>query len=239
MKIIPLSEGAFTVDATKKFIPFNPDTDDLQLRPRGSILVEIQPFVVITSRDVLLLDTGLGFTSDAGSMQIHQLLSGHNLQPGDITRVLISHLHKDHSGGIMLPNKRIPAFENASYYISKDEWESALKGSASYNPDDFRYLKNVNFTNGSGIIDNYIHYIFTGGHSPFHQAFQIEDDNEIIFFGGDVASQSQLLKTRYKAKYDFQPEVAMKLRQEWREKGEENGWTFLFYHDIKYPVYHF
>lgn len=239
MKIIPLSEGAFTVDATKKFVPFDFERDDLQLRTRGSLLVEIQPFVVITSRDILLLDTGLGFTVGEGRMQIHRLLAEHDLEAGDITKVLISHLHKDHSGGMMLPNKRIPAFENATYYISKDEWEEALKGSASYNPDDFRYLKNINFTQGSGAIDSYIHYIFTGGHSPYHQAFRIDDDQQTIFFGGDVASQSQLLKTRYKAKYDFQPEVAMEFRQKWREEGEASGWTFLFYHDIKYPVFHF
>ena len=32
MKIIPLSEGSFTIDKTKKFIPFNTAKDDLQQR---------------------------------------------------------------------------------------------------------------------------------------------------------------------------------------------------------------
>jgi glyoxylase-like metal-dependent hydrolase (beta-lactamase superfamily II) len=239
MKVIPLSEGAFTVDKTKNFIPFDPSTDDLQKRSRGSILVEIQPFLIITSTEILLLDTGLGYTDDEGRMQIHQALSQIGIQSGDITKVLISHLHKDHSGGIMLPNKRIPAFENATYYISRDEWQAALAGSSSYKPDDFKYLKNVYFTEGSGKIDDHIQYIFTGAHSPYHQAFKIVEDKEILFFGGDVASQSQLLRSRYKAKYDYQPELAMQLRQRWREEGEQNGWTFLFYHDIKFPVYHF
>ena len=72
MKIIPLSEGAFTVDQTKQFIPFKLDKDDLQQRTKGSLLVEIQPFAVITSKDILLLDTGLGFTNDNGQLQIHQ-----------------------------------------------------------------------------------------------------------------------------------------------------------------------
>ena len=44
MKIIPLSEGAFTIDKTKQFVPFNKDEDDLQQRSTGSLLVEIQPF---------------------------------------------------------------------------------------------------------------------------------------------------------------------------------------------------
>ena len=59
MKIIPLSEGAFTVDKTKQFIPFDLEKDKLEERNVGSLLVEIQPFVIVTSKDILLLDTGL------------------------------------------------------------------------------------------------------------------------------------------------------------------------------------
>ncbi|MBX5438050.1 MAG: MBL fold metallo-hydrolase, partial [Thermoflavifilum sp.] len=47
-KIIPLTEGTFTVDKTKQFIPFDPQRDRLQDRPKGSLLIEIQPFLVIT-----------------------------------------------------------------------------------------------------------------------------------------------------------------------------------------------
>jgi hypothetical protein len=52
MQIIPLSEGAFTIDKTKIFVPFELEQDDLQQRPIGSLLVEVQPFVVITEKDV-------------------------------------------------------------------------------------------------------------------------------------------------------------------------------------------
>ena len=75
MTIIPLSEGSFTIDKTKLFVPFDEDTDDLQKRPVGSLLVEVQPFVVVTSEDVLLLDTGLGFEKD-GVMQLHKKPDG-------------------------------------------------------------------------------------------------------------------------------------------------------------------
>jgi hypothetical protein len=29
----------------------------------------------------------------------------------------------------------------------------------------------------------------------------------------------------------------MELRKEWWKQGEKENWTFLFYHDIKTPVY--
>ncbi len=31
----------------------------------------------------------------------------------------------------------------------------------------------------------------------------------------------------------------MKLRQQWWKEGEQEKWTFLFYHDIKSPVFTF
>ncbi len=141
-KIIPLSEGTFTVDQTKKFVPFNKEKDDLQERNKGSLLVEIQPFVVVTSKDILLLDTGLGFADKEGQLQIHKNLSAHGINSSDVTKVLLSHLHKDHSGGIAQPNKRIVGFENATYYINKHEWEFALKkGLPSYQLNDFLLLE--------------------------------------------------------------------------------------------------
>jgi hypothetical protein len=29
----------------------------------------------------------------------------------------------------------------------------------------------------------------------------------------------------------------MELRQTWLEKAKQEGWTFLFYHDIKMPIW--
>ncbi|MBD0300495.1 MAG: hypothetical protein ICV82_09700, partial [Nitrososphaera sp.] len=70
--IFPLSEGTFTVDKTKLFVPFNEEKDVLNDRSKGSLLVEIQPFLIVTGRDILLLDTGLGFSDASGTLQIHK-----------------------------------------------------------------------------------------------------------------------------------------------------------------------
>ena len=102
MKIIPLSEGAFSIDQTKVFVPFNKEQDNLQERPKGSLLVEVQPFVVVTHDDIILLDTGLGFSNENAVLQIHQNLADNDINPGDVTKVWLSHLHKDHAGGATL-----------------------------------------------------------------------------------------------------------------------------------------
>lgn len=243
MKIFPLSEGSFTVDQSKKFVPFKINEDDLQQRPRGSLLVEIQPFVVVTSKDILVLDTGLGFADPDQQLQIHKNLASHGINSTDVTKVLLSHLHKDHSGGILTPDKTKLSFENADYYINQEEWNYAFgKDSSSYVTNDYLMLKDnshLEFTNGDNTIDGYIHYQLTGAHSPYHQVFKIEEDGEIIFFGGDVAPQLQQMKNRFKAKYDYDGTKAMELRREWWKQGEEENWAFLFYHDIKYPIHKF
>jgi len=245
MKIIPLSEGTFTIDKTKLFVPFDEQTHDLQARPVGSLLVEIQPFVVITSKDILLLDTGLGFADDKGKMQIHKNIAEAGINPSDITKVLMSHLHKDHAGGVSEDRDRNRlCFPDATYYIQQRELDFAFeKGLPSFIPDELKVLKDsaqvVWMKEDEGAIDDYIQYKVTGAHSPLHQVFWIKGNNETIFFGGDDAPQLQQMRHRFVAKYDFDGKKAMELRREWWEKGEKEKWTFLFYHDVRNPVYQF
>jgi glyoxylase-like metal-dependent hydrolase (beta-lactamase superfamily II) len=243
MRIIPLSEGSFTIDGTKQFVPFNLDADELNARPVGSLLVEIQPFVVISSEDVLLLDGGLGFEVD-GQLQLLKNLMDAGINPGEITKVLMSHLHKDHAGGITYRDKTTGdyqlTFPNATYYIQQKELDFAFeKGLPSYIPQELEALCNapqVKLLDGDGVIDGYIQYQLVGGHCPYHQVFRIVDGGETVFFGGDNAPQLQQMKSRFVAKYDYDGKKAMELRQEWWQTGLANHWKFLFYHDVKVPV---
>jgi len=245
MQIIPLSEGAFTIDKTKEFIPFDPIKDELQKRAAGSLLVEIQPFLVITEKDVLLLDTGLGFEEN-GSLQIHELIRKAGIDPNSVTKVLLSHLHKDHVGGMSkkLPDgNRIASFPQAIYYVQQRELEFAFeKGFPSYETDSFEFLEhysNLVKLEGSGLIDGYIRYVLTGGHCPFHQVFHIEEKEEHAFFGGDVAPQMNQMMNRFVAKYDYDGKKCMELRQKWWTQGQKEEWSFLFYHDIRNPIWKF
>jgi glyoxylase-like metal-dependent hydrolase (beta-lactamase superfamily II) len=243
MQIIPLSEGTFTIDQTKVFVPFDTEKDDLQQRPLGSLLVEVQPFCIITKKDILLIDTGLGYSNKDGVLQLHQNLLENGIDPMSITKVLMSHLHKDHSGGISKEDKILKntflSFPQATYYVNKDEYAFAIaKGKPSYTPDEFEILgriDNIVFTEGNGTIDDYISYEVTAAHSPYHQVFMIEEDGEKIFFGGDDAPQLQQMKSKFVAKYDFDGKKCMQLRQQWWQQGSDAHWTFLFYHDIKTP----
>jgi glyoxylase-like metal-dependent hydrolase (beta-lactamase superfamily II) len=247
MNIIPLSEGSFTVDGTKKFVPFQPGKDDIKERPPGSLLVEVQPFAIVTSKDILVLDTGLGFSMPDGTLQIHYNLMQAGINPLDVTKVLMSHLHKDHAGGISkedaILQNRFLSFPNAKYIVNKQELEIAVsKLSKSYQLDDVSILTetdNLQLVESEGVIDDYIHYAWTGAHSPWHQVFWIKEQGETIFFGGDVAPQLFQMKTKFVTKYDFDGKLSADLRVKWWQQGQTEGWKFLFYHDVKTPVFNF
>lgn len=245
MKIIPLSEGTFTIDKTKLFVPFDDVKDNLASRSAGSLLVEIQPFVVITSKDILLLDTGLGFEKN-GTLQLHQNLMDAGINPSEVTKVLLSHLHKDHAGAIGSEREGLGSrlsFPNAKYYVQRTELAFAFeKKFPSFITEELVCLQNneqVELLNGDGVIDDYIQYKITSAHSPNHQVFWIKGNDETIFYGADDAPQLQQMKHKFAAKYDYDGKKAMELRQQWWEKGQEEKWTFLFYHDVKNPVWKF
>lgn len=244
MKVIPLSEGSFTIDSSKLFVPFDAEADQLQERPVGSLLVEIQPFLIITENDVILIDTGLGFADKDGELQLYKNLAANGIQPGDVTKVLMSHLHKDHAGGVCrldpATNQKVLSFPRAKYFVSRKELEFAFdKGFPSYIPEELECLRDssqVIFLGDTGVIEGFIKYEMTAAHSPFHQVFWLVDGDQRVFFGGDDAPQLQQMKSRFVAKYDFDGRKCMELRHQWWQQGANEHWTFLFYHDIASPV---
>lgn len=235
-QIHALSEGTFTVGRDKVFYAFDEENEQLNDRSIGSLLVEVQPFVIVNERDIILLDTGLGFNIPGGGHQLSENLFALGIQPQDVTKVLMSHLHKDHAGGLD------PAlFSQADIYVYRPEYGFAMEtGFPSYYTEELLALEQcdrVHWLEGErGTIDGYIHFEHTGGHSPQHVVYKIESEEGTIFFGGDEAPQYKQMKMKYVAKYDFDGKKAMELRAKWAEEGAREGWRFLFYHDVKMPL---
>lgn len=240
MQIISLSEGSFTVDESKNFIPFHRNKG--MEKPKGSIIVSIHPFVVITDKDVILLDAGLGAFAEDGMLQIYKNLKANGIEAGDVTKVLLSHLHKDHSGGLLNPYTGFFSFENATCYVQERELDfSVSKNSLSYKSGITEMLRSYDnlelLHDDTGVIDGYIYYELTQAHSLYHQVFWIRENEEIIFYGADDAPQLVQMKHSFSAKYDYDGKKANTLREKWWEKGETEKWHFLFYHDNKTPHY--
>lgn len=240
MKIITLKEGNFVASALKEFKPFTEKSTDTGLK------MAIQPFLIITANDVILLDLGLGIV-DNGKPLIHDLLENHNILPEQITKVLVSHFHKDHIEGIGYFDGDIfiQNFPDAKIYIQKRELDFALqqKNNPSYNFDVLNQLENFPniewLESDKGEITNEIFYEVSAGHSPFHQVFWIKENNEITFYGADDLPQEAYLKLHVAYKTDYDGKQAMESRKKWEQEAKEQHWKVLLYHDMKKPVLEF
>lgn len=240
MKIIALQEGNYIADSKKEFKLITENTTDLGLK------MAIQPFVVVTENDVILLDFGLGFVND-GIPFIHQMLKKNNIEPEQITKVLVSHLHKDHIEGIGYfdTDTFVPNFPNATIYIQKREIDFALE--QINNPsyvfkilNQLEKLPNVELLNtDSGQITDEIFYEVSAGHTKFHQVFWIKANDEIVFYGADDLPQKVYLSMHVAYKTDFDGKRAMESRKKWEQEAKEQNWKVLLYHDMKMPVLEF
>ncbi|GAA3735096.1 hypothetical protein GCM10022422_17530 [Flavobacterium ginsengisoli] len=240
MEIIALQEGNYVANSKKEFKLLSDESNDPGLK------MAIQPFVVITDNDVILLDFGLGFVNN-GIPFIYEILRKNNIEPQQITKVLVSHLHKDHIEGIgyFENGNLIQNFPNATIYIQKREIDFALEqiNNPSYVPEILNQLEklpNVELLNAdSGQITDEIFYEVSAGHTQFHQVFWIKADDEIVFYGADDLPQKIYWSMHVAYKTDFDGKRARESRKKWEQQAKDENWKVLFYHDMKEPILEF
>ncbi|MFH6957142.1 MBL fold metallo-hydrolase [Flavobacterium aquidurense] len=239
MKIIPLQEGNYVVNSDKEFRLI----EDFPLD--SGLKMAIQPFLIVTQNDCILLDLGLGLKKN-GKPLIHHLLESHGVAPEQITKILISHFHKDHIEGIgsFEEDTFIQNFPEATIYLQSRELDFALSQQhPSYNLELLNQLQSfsnvVKLEEDKGQITDEIFYEVSGGHSPFHQVFRIQENNEIAFYGADDLPQEAYLKLHVAYKTDYDGKRAMKSRKKWEQEAKEQHWKVLLYHDMKKPVLEF
>lgn len=240
-----LYEGSYSVDASKKFIPFDPAIHDRKDRP-ASLFIHVHPFVIETGSGLILLDTGLGFKgSDGRGLLIHENMRRAGLDPADVRFVLLSHLHKDHAGGLVTEGTNGGlqlAFPDAEYVVQRGEWEeayAAIDGSESYRTETLDVVHrsgNLVLVEGDGTLTQEISYERSGGHTAHHQVFHIRTGGEHFFFGGDEAPEPEQFFRSFAAKYDFDGRKAMNLREAYWTEGREAGWVYLFYHSTNIAI---
>jgi len=244
MTIIPLQEGIFTVTPTKDFTRIT--KEELKTADKALLTMAICPFLIVLPDDIILLDAGLGLLQD-GKPVIVKLIEDAGYNANQISKVLLSHLHKDHIEGLgyMDNGTFIQNFPDAEIYLQQNELHYALDQIASHSfnqeiLEEISSLPNLVLMNDdTGSIGKYITYEVTGGHTPFHQAFWFKEDNVIAFYGADNLPQKSYLKFHIAYKSDYDGKKAMEDRQRWEQQAKDENWTVLFYHDISKNVVEF
>jgi len=243
MKIIPLKEGNFSTNKTKDFTLL---TDENAATAKG-IKMSVTPFLIITEHDVILLDACIGWKNEAGQTVISEILKSEHIKAEDVTKVLLSHLHKDHIETTITRNADgfKATFPNAKIFIQKRELEYAMKnmGSHSFDFDTLEKLVSLEHVvwmdEDSGSITDEIYFEVAGGHTPFMQVFWIKEAEETVFYGADDLPQESYLKYHLAYKSDFDGRKAMELRQKWQKEAAENHWKILLYHDLNKRILQF
>jgi glyoxylase-like metal-dependent hydrolase (beta-lactamase superfamily II) len=102
-----------------------------------------------------LIDTGNGnkfndkfanlYNLDREKSSVLSSLKQHNIEAEQITDVILTHLHFDHSGGatIIQNNQIVPTFPNAKYYVQKKQLEWSKNPTEKTNHHLFRKTMNL------------------------------------------------------------------------------------------------
>ena len=199
----------------------------------------------------VLIETGMGDKLRPDFLNMfHVIQSKHPLKSKlyslnynieDITHVLLTHLHFDHSGGATTYDVRgdiTPAFPKAKYYISEKNWNAGIKPNprdrASYLSENYLSLKHngcLNFiSDNSGIIDE-ISTISVNGHTNGQQLIKISSNNETIVFCSDLIPLKSHIKLPWIMGYDLNAELTLEEKTLFLEQACREGWWLWFYHD--------
>ncbi|MCK7554039.1 MBL fold metallo-hydrolase [Chitinophaga sedimenti] len=205
--------------------------------PEGESRAAIRPFLIEIANEFVLLDTGLD------GAHILSLLQEQNVQPEQVTKILLSHLHKDHSNGLghFEGADFIPHFPNATIYLQRRELDYANSKlpNPSYLPEVLEALvtlPQIQWLNeDAGQLTPEISFQVTGGHTPFHQVFWIRGQDQTVFYGGDNLPKEGYLDPHVAYKNDDDGKKAMEWRIKWEEEGRAEHWQCLLYHDMRKP----
>ncbi len=165
--------------------------------PERPLRLPVPAYLVETESERILIDTGLhpaaavdaeahyGEGSALGYFQLEQEQGlTEQLDLGTITRVVLTHLHFDHAGGLSLIPASVPVV------VQRVEWEAGQKRTGVernfFQPRDFAEAPaNLTLVEGDHDLlgDGSVELLSTPGHTVGHQSVRIGD----LVLGADVA----------------------------------------------------
>ena len=162
--------------------------------PLDNIYTPYTHLIVDTGKNKILVDMGAGGKLPGnGDLPEKMKLAG--IEPADIDSIFITHAHPDHVGGILNGDGK-PYYENAQYYIWKDEWEFWFSEIAVERTNEF--FVNVAREQLSPVKDKMIlldeeseilpgiSVIFAPGHTPGHMVISFSSEGKELFYIGDA-----------------------------------------------------
>lgn len=171
------------------------DKYDPNIRYRGSL----QNYVIDTGKDVILVDTGLpAGTPEEKPTEKSAAYTGKDIcsymdalsalgyKPEQVTKILLTHKHSDHSG-------ELRSFPHAQIYVNADELSTAeLKDIPNLTPVHFTDGAYYNFPESQKICDG-VYFIKAKGHTNGNSLVIAENDGLFYMFQADITYVDEAL----------------------------------------------
>ncbi len=251
MKLISLSAGTFHCDGGalfgvipkklwNKVYPANEDN----FTPLASRCLFVE-----THNHKILIETGIGNHYSKKYFQNNGYVPGNYLEkslkqneinPAEITDVLLTHLHWDHCTGsvkIVDGNYQL-TFPNAKHWCSKKQWEHSFVSNAREKAAYHREV--LDFISYSGKLsllekeDELLPGIairLFDGHTPGQVIPFIRVEDKTIVYTADLIPTAANIPLLWIASYDLYPVKTMEEKEQFLKEAAANNYTLFFEHD--------
>ena len=188
--------------------------------------IHIYCYLIRGEGRTILIDSGMGAVNHiGGELQPNLLALG--VDPDTIDRLLLTHCHPDHIGGLLKANGQ-PVFVNAQLYISPAEAAFWLDDEKLETANDRTqrnallvrrtleaYRPNLHLIEQDNITTD-IEAISLPGHTPGHTGYQIDSCDERLLIWGDIVHYPhiQLSRPEVSISFDNDPALAAATRKE-------------------------
>lgn len=193
---LDVSAEAFAAASAEAFLP----TDRAQFF--------FTPTLINTGAAVILFDTG---TDPAG---ITAALAAAGYAPADVDIVVLTHMHPDHIGGMILDGA--PTFPNAAYAagaVEHNHWSAA--GNATFDTNVRPFSDRMTMLEDGTAVAPGITAVAAFGHTPGHLAFRVEDGGRALMIAADTANHYvwSLARPDWQVKFDADKAAAAATRR--------------------------
>lgn len=209
--------------------------------------------LLISDSKRILIDTGMGDKWDDKSRNIFRIDENLSLEKAlfqkgysfdDITDVILTHLHFDHTGGStkLVDRKIVPSFPNAIYHVQKQNFDWALNPSdrdrGSYLKENFEPLAKEGVLNllTTTQFDDQISFEIINGHTFGQQMIKISDGSNTGLYCADLLPFVSHIRLPYIMAYDLQPLVTVAEKKKYLKQALDENWILYFGHDPEYAA---